>query len=273
MTAAMPQPRSLLFVPGNRPERFDKAAESGADFVCIDLEDAVAPDAKAEARDAVVAYLNDTAHTHVGVRINSPGTQYIDADQDALEALDMPFVMVPKVDTATELEAIRLSAPLIPVLESALAILNARDIMASERVTMALFGGGDFTADMGIPMTWDAMHHARAHLATCAVAYDVHLFDVPYIDVHDVAGGERDTERVAALGIPARAALHPKQIPAIHRALDPSEEEIADAHEIVAAYEASGGNVALHRGKLIEAPTLRAAQRVLARAGQSKGIV
>lgn len=260
-------PRSLLFVPGNRPERFEKALSSGADLVCIDLEDAVAPEAKDVARKDVVAFLGETDATHVSLRINAPGTPEFEADLDAIADLNLPFLMIPKVDTVSELESVRSNAPLIPVIESGLAILNAAAIIAHSRVRMALFGGGDYSADLGVPMTFEAFHYARSHLAACSAAFEVPIFDVPYLDVHDVDGGEADTRRVAELGLHCRAAIHPKQIGAIHAAYQPSEDEVAKAMSLREAYEAAGGNAALHNGKLIEAPILRAAERILGRAG------
>lgn len=260
-------PRSLLFVPGNRPERFEKALSVGADLVCIDLEDAVAPDAKGEARDAVIAFLKQTDSKTVSLRINAPGTAACEKDQHAIAGLNLPFVMIPKVDTVDELASIKTDAPLIPVIESGLAILNAAAILSHSRVRMALFGGGDYSADLGTPMTFEAFHYARSHLAACSAAFEVPVFDVPYLDVHDVEGGEADTRRVADLGIHCRSAIHPKQIEAIHAAYTPGEDEVSAAKALKAAYDASGGNAALHNGKLIEAPILRAAERVLARAG------
>jgi len=261
-------PRSLLFVPGNRPERFEKALAFGADLVCIDLEDAVAPQDKDAARAHVVAFLRDNSHPSLSVRINAPGTEECKADMRALKPLNLPFLMIPKVDSVAELETITLDAPLIPVIESGLAILNAREIMAHDRVRMALFGGGDYSADLGIPMTFEAFHYARSHLAACSAAYDVPVFDVPYLDVHDVEGGEADTRRVADLGLQCRSAIHPKQIAAIHAAYRPTEAAIEEAKAVIAASDAADGNAALYNGKLIEAPILRAAQRVLARADQ-----
>jgi citrate lyase subunit beta/citryl-CoA lyase/(S)-citramalyl-CoA lyase len=262
----MPNHRSLLFVPGNRPERFEKACATEADLVCIDLEDAVAPDDKDSARDAVVNFLSQTTCSHVALRINEPGSEACLADQKAIAALTLPFVMVPKVDRADDVLGLNVSAPIMPVLESAKAILNAAEIMALEPVTMALFGGGDYSADLGIPMAFESFLYARSHLANCAVAHDVLLFDVPYLDVHDVDGGQADTARVAALGIPARSAIHPKQIAAIHAALAPSDDEVDQAERLRDAYEKSGGNAALLDGKLIEAPMLKGAERVLERA-------
>ncbi|GLQ20021.1 HpcH/HpaI aldolase/citrate lyase family protein [Algimonas porphyrae] len=260
-------PRSLLFVPGNRPERFEKALNSGADLVCIDLEDAVAPDAKADARDAVIAFLKQCRADHVSLRINGPGTADCAADMVAISGLTLPFVMIPKVDTLDELNTITSDAPLIPVIESGLAMLNAAAILSDRRVRMGLFGGGDYAADLGVPMTFEAFHYARSHLAACAAAFEKPIFDVPYLDVHDVAGGEADTRRVADLGIHCRAAIHPKQIDAIHAAYTPSDDDIEKARSLRDAYAAAEGNAALHDGKLIEAPILRAAERVLARAG------
>ena len=260
-------PRSLLFVPGNRPERFEKALQSGAGLVCIDLEDAVAPDAKGEAREAVVAFLKATDAQHVSLRINAPGTQDCAADLAAIADLPLPFVMVPKVDTVDELDSVTTDAPLIPVIESGLSILNAAAILSQDRVRKGLFGGGDYAADLGVPMTFEAFHYARSHLAACSAAFEKPIFDVPYLDVHDVDGGEADTRRVADLGIHCRAAIHPKQINAIHAAYTPSDADIAKAQSLRDAYAAAEGNAALHEGKLIEAPLLRAAERILARAG------
>jgi len=260
-------PRSLLFVPGNRPERFEKALAVGADLVCIDLEDAVAPQDKASARQQVVAFLSETKDKSVSLRLNAPGTEACAADQAVIDSLDLPFVMIPKVDSVAELETIYVKPPLIPVIESGMAILNAAEILAHERVRMALFGGGDYSADLGTPMSFEAFQYARSHLAACSAAFEVPVFDVPFLDVHDVEGGEADTRRVANLGLHCRSAIHPKQIAAIHAAYTPSETEIKDAQSLTEAYAASGGNAALHNGKLIEAPLLRAAQRILARAG------
>jgi citrate lyase subunit beta/citryl-CoA lyase/(S)-citramalyl-CoA lyase len=264
-------PRSLLFVPGNRSERFAKACESGADLVCIDLEDAVAPSEKAAAREQTVAFLRETKYAHVALRCNAPGTDEITEDLSAIAGLDLPFLMVPKVDSAAELDTLPTDLPLIPVIESGLSILNAREIMAHSKTRMALFGGGDYAADLGVPMTFEAFHYARSHLAACSAAFEVPVFDVPYLDVHDVEGGKADTKRVADLGIHSRAAIHPKQIGAIHAAYQPSEDDIKKARSLRDAYAAAEGNAALHEGKLIEAPILRAAERVLARAGLLKG--
>ncbi|WP_298914130.1 aldolase/citrate lyase family protein [uncultured Algimonas sp.] len=228
--------RSLLLVPGNRPESFAEACASGSDLVCLDLEGAVPAADKPAARDAVTGFLRSTDHAHVGLRINGPASGFFADDDEAAAALDVPFVMVPKIDRAGQLDAVTADAPLMPVIESARAVLAAEAIMARGDVAMALFGGGDYTADMAIPMAFESLLHVRSHLAICAVAHGVRLFDVPYLDAGDVAGGEADTARVAALGIRARAAIDAGQIPAIHAALDRIGGPVDQAERLRAAY-------------------------------------
>ena len=263
--------RSLLFVPGNRPERFEKACAAGADLVVIDLEDAVGPNDKDAARDAVIKWLKDNDTSSVGVRINSVETDEFAKDTKALadSGLSLPFVMLPKPDTKADIDKTAATLPdrlgtIAPVMESAHALLNAADIFSHERLDMALFGGVDFSADIGSTLGWEALQLARSTLAIAAAAHNVLVFDVPYLDVRDSEGCETETRRVKDLGIPARAAIHPAQIEPIHNALSPSAEEIDHAQRLMAAFEAAAGNVALLDGKLIETPLVKKAQRILA---------
>ena len=256
-------PRSLLFVPGNRPERFDKACAAGADLVCIDLEDAVGPDDKAGARAAVADYLA-SAPDAVGVRVNGPTS---DHHADDLAAVGTAaFISVPKTDSATDLDAAaETGRPLCPVIESARGLLNAATIFARPEVMLAIFGAVDFSADLDCALEWEALLHARSHLAVCAAAHGVTLFDVPYLDVRDPDGCAAEVRRLKGLGIHAKAAIHPAQIEPIHSALAPSPDEVAHAKRVVEASQAAAGNVALLDGKLIEAPLLRRAHRILER--------
>ena len=256
-------PRSLLFVPGNRPDRFAKAAAAGADLVCIDLEDAVGPGDKAEARAAVADYL-DTATGPVGVRVNGPASEHHAADLAAVGRA--AFIGVPKTDAASDLDAAaRLGLPLCPVIESARGLLDSGAIFARPEVETAIFGAVDFSADLDCELAWEALLHARSHLAACGAAHDVLVFDVPYLDVRDPEGLEAEVRRLKAIGLHAKAAIHPAQIGPIHRALAPTPAEIAQARRVVEASQSTSGNVALLDGKLIEAPLLRRAHRILER--------
>ncbi|HHL41991.1 MAG TPA: CoA ester lyase [Hellea balneolensis] len=263
--------RSLLFVPGNRAERFEKAVASGADMVVIDLEDAVGPDDKDKARQDAIDWLRQSSYTHVGLRINGPDTDEYVRDLEALNGAcpNMPFVMLPKPDSRADIEALDKALPgacgaIAPVMESGAAMLNAADMFAHPRLTLALFGGVDFSVDIGSTLEWEALLYARSHLAVCAAAHNVHVFDVPYLDVRDGEGCLAETRKVKALGIPARAAIHPAQIEPIHEVFTPTEAEIDQAKRVMSAYEAAQGGVALLDGKLIEAPIMKKAKRILA---------
>lgn len=266
--------RSLLFVPGARPERFDKAMAAGADSVCVDLEDAVPPDQKASARAATLAWLAaQPAGAPVGLRINGLGT--IDGLRDLValaESRARPaLLMLPKTGHAEEIRIVRAilgdqTPPLWPIVESAGALKAAWDIAAAPGVTGVLFGGADYSADLGVSLDWEPLFLARSTLAAACANAGVELLDVPHIDVKDGAGLETGAHRVKALGFTGRACIHPSQVATVNQVFSPTEAEIAQARRVLDAFQAAGGAAALLDGKLIEAPVIRSAQRVLARA-------
>ena len=266
--------RSFLFVPGARPERFDKALAAGADAVCVDLEDAVPPRRKAEARQATMAWLAQArARPSTGLRIN--GLPTLDGLRDLIaltEAAVKPaFLMIPKVAHPEELRIIRqalgeATPALWPIVESAEALRNAWDIAAAAGVGGVLFGGADFSADLGATMGWDALLLARSTLAAACARAAVELLDAPYIDIKDETGLMATTERVKAMGFTGRACIHPAQVGPVNDAYTPSPAEIAQAYRVVEAFAAGDGGAALLDGKLIEAPVIRSARRTLERA-------
>ena len=267
--------RSILFVPGNRPDRFEKACESAADLVCIDLEDAVAPQDKASARETVMAFLAGTDHQHVALRINAADTEFYVGDVNALakSGLELPFIMMPKVGSVSDVKALDKAlpdkcGPLFALIESAKGVVNCEEIVAYSKVKYSLYGAIDYAGDVGCGPEWENHLYARSRLVAACAAFDVILFDTPYVDVRDTEGLSAATKQSRALGIYARSAIHPAQIGPIHDALAPTEAEVSHAKRVVAAYEESKGNVALLDGKLIEAPIIKAAQRVLAWAGR-----
>lgn len=266
--------RSFLFVPGARPERFDKALSAGADAVCIDLEDAVPPDQKATARAQTLDWLRAAAHraTPVGLRIN--GVPTLDGLRDLVALADSPakpaFLMLPKVVHAEELrivkEALGAETPALwPIVESAGALKEAWTIAAAPGVEGVLFGGADYSADLGVSMDWEPLFLARSTLAAACARASVQLLDVPHIDVKDEDGLAASTRRAKALGFSGRACIHPIQVAVVNAAFSPTETEIAQALRVIAAFEAAGGAAALLDGKLIEAPVIRSALRTLAR--------
>ncbi|WP_336206565.1 HpcH/HpaI aldolase/citrate lyase family protein [Nonomuraea sp. LPB2021202275-12-8] len=258
---------SWLYVPGDRPERFDKAAGSGADVVIIDLEDAVAPGRKDEARANAAAYLRERppSGTPVHVRINDLATQRGLDDLEALGAL-ADAVRVPKVESATGLDLLeRFGVRVYPLLESAAGILEARAIAAHPCVDGIALGEQDLAAELSIT-DQGAMNHLRLQAVLAAAAAG--LPPVPmsvYPDVRDEAGLVASCAAGRGLGMFGGTAIHPRQIPLIRAAFRPTEEEAARAGEIVQAAEAAGaGALALPDGTFVDAPIVARARRTLA---------
>ena len=275
MSTGLTNPRRcLLFVPGSRPERFEKAVATGADQVCIDLEDAVAPVDKETARAAVLAFLADApaGHSEIGLRVNPVSTDLGRADLSALatSAARPAFVMLPKVESAAELAAADallsgLDTQFIVQIETPKGLLDAREIVAaSPRVQALMFGGFDYIVALRGRAGWESFFHPRVQLATVAAEANVGCMDVPFLDIKDEAGLVNETERVIALGFTAKAAIHPAQVGPIQNAYLPTEAEYERARKVVDALAASGGEAIALDGKLVDRPIEIAAQRALA---------
>lgn len=267
MSASERPPVTWLYVPGDRPERFGKAVASGADVVIIDLEDAVAPARKDEARENAVAYLRERPDGGVlHVRVNDPATARGRDDLAAVADL-ADAVRLPKVESTAVLDALT-GAPAYALLESAAGIVNAHEIAAHPRVAGVALGEQDLANELGIADE-QAMNHLRLQVVLAAAAAG--LPPVPmsvYPDVKDEAGLLASCRAGRAIGLFGRTAIHPRQIPAIRRAFRPGEEETARAAEIVAAAEraeqAGLGAVALPDGRFVDAPVVARARRTLA---------
>jgi len=259
--------RSLLFVPGSRPERFEKARAAGADAVCVDLEDAVAPQDKPAARDAVAAYLAADNKESVGVRVNGAATTFFTDDLKSL-ACGAAFVMLPKAETPEAVARVRQALPDVPVwlvIETCEGLRRAYDLAAVEGVAGLLFGGADYAAEIGTDLSFEPLLFARGALVAAAARSGRELLDVPYINVRDESGLIAETRRVKALGFTGRACIHPGQVAAVNGVYTAAAEEVDRARRVLQAFEAAKGGAALLDGKLIELPVVRAARRILER--------
>lgn len=264
--------QSLLFVPGTRRDRFAGALASGADMVCIDLEDAVAADQKAAARFAAIEAIAADRTGRLALRINGVSTRAGIADLNALIEAEIrpPLILLPKVESPVEV-AIATSVLgdevrpfLVPLIETPAGLKAAAAIGAARGVAAMMFGGGDLSAELGVALAWEPLATARGlFLLGCAEA-GVPAIDVPFIHLDDDAGLEEETRRAKALGFAIKAAIHPKQIAAIHRVMRPTPEEIEEARAADAAFAAAGGAAVRFRGKLLEAPVMRRYRHILA---------
>lgn len=258
--------QSLLFVPGSRPERFEKALASGADVVVIDLEDAVGPADKESARSAALAAMGDP---RLGIRINGVRTRHGLADLLALgEAATKPrFVMVPMVESATELEIVRAALgpdiALLPLIETVRGLRHADAIAAAPGVAGIMLGGADFAGELGVEMSWDALYAARAQIVMACASARIASVDVPYLDLDNLDGLAADVARVKAMGFTAKSVVHPKHVPVVHQVMRPTGAEIAEAREAEVAYAEAGESAVRFKGKMLEAPVMARYRRIL----------
>lgn len=282
MTASLLAPRRigpgtvLLFVPGNRPDRFAKAAAAGADGIIIDLEDAVAPDDKAQARQLVLDWLaTDEANASSclkGVRVNRVLTPHGLSDLHALvAAATLPdFLILPKVESPFEvrlydelLGTARKGIELVLSIESALGLQHAPAIAtASPTVSMLGFGGGDLALNLQAKVAWEPLLYARSRMVEAAAAAGVVAADVPWPNMDDEAGLREEAKRAYELGYRSKLAIHPKQVAAIREAMAPTDAEIQWARRAVAAYETSTGACVVD-GRFVDQPVYEPAKRLV----------
>lgn len=260
---------SLLFVPGSRPDRFGKALASGADAVCIDLEDGVADAAKAQARAAALEALAGRP-PRVCLRINGLRTRT--GLQDLVELASCghrpELLLVPKVESAADIaivSAVAGASRIVPLIETPRGLAAAAEIAADPAVAAMMFGGGDLAAELGVKVEWDALRTARGlFILGCAQAGRPAI-DVPYLALDDPEGLAAEARAAKALGFTAKAAIHPAQIAPIHAVLRPTEAEVAEALEAQRAFDAAGGGAIRFNGRLLDEPIMRGYRRVLAK--------
>ncbi|MEP7295821.1 MAG: CoA ester lyase [Burkholderiales bacterium] len=256
-------PRSYLFVPGNRPERFDKALASGADAVIVDLEDAVPPDQKEAARRCVSTWL--TAATPVVVRINAVDTPWHRDDLAVCRQPGVVAVMVAKAECADTLAALQLGVPLLPLIESAVGIDQARAIAAVPGVQRLAFGAIDFQLDMAMRAGFDELLFFRSQLVLVSRLAGIGSpIDSPSVAIDDMADVELDAQRARRLGFGAKLCIHPRQVDAVNRSFSPTASEVAWAQRVIAIAESSGGAAIALDGKMIDKPVILRAQAILA---------
>ena len=268
--------RSWLFTPATHSDRFAKASQAGADVAILDLEDAVAPKDKAQARTTALDYLarNPADGALHALRINGLDTRSGISDLDALlgSSAAPNFVVLPKTETAGHLQILdRLltaagkDTRLIGLIESAYGLAKVEAIAtATPRLTGLMLGAADMAADLGAATAWEPLAFARGRLiAACALA-GLTPIDSPFFDLHDEAGLKHEVAASVALGFAAKAAIHPAQIGAINAALTPSAEAVERARAILAENAKGVGTV---DGQMIDEAVARKARRTLAAAG------
>ncbi len=269
--------RSLLFVPGLRPDRYAKALEVGADIVCVDIEDAVALDRKDEGRRLSLPLFAQDTHPQVErmLRINGLSTLHGLKDLQAiLECLaPPPSIMVPKVKSAEEIQLLDalLSTSLTKhirfcvIIETNQGLERAHEIArASDRIDSLILGAVDMSAELRCEKSWEPLLYTRSRLVHAAAGAGIDLLDVPYLNLEDLKGLRQEAMACARLGFTGKASIHPTQIPIIHEAFTPTPDQIAKARTVVAAFERDKTGLVVLDGELIELPVVRSMYRVIA---------
>ncbi len=267
--------RSFLFVPGNRPERFLKAAESGADAVIIDLEDSVPLGAKSVARDLIAeqwAALMATGAIVV-VRANSPETDIGKEDLRILANLQgLHGVMIPKCESKETLQYVSRAMPqtsILPIIESAAGFVALSEIAAEANVSRLVVGHIDFLADTGMQCAEDQreLDTLRFNVAMLTRKYNLSpAIDGVTVSVDDAALIRNDTLRSVRFGFGGKLCIHPKQVAVVHETLAPSSQELDWAKRVLVAITESQGAAVQLDGKMVDLPVVLQAQRLIERA-------
>ena len=268
--------RTYLFVPGNRPDRFGKALASGADAVVLDLEDAVAVDAKDAARESVGKWAADAAaadRIRCVVRINGRESSHFADDLRLVADAGLPTVMLPKAESAADAAAVRELAPhaaVLALVESARGVAQVDEVAHGPGVVRLVFGTLDYALDLDLDLDDgpDGLGYAADRLAVASRAADLAgpvAGVTPQLD--DEARLIADLAWARRRGFGAKLCIHPSQVAPIHAALAPAPEAVAWAERVLAADAASPGAARLD-GRMIDLPVVRQAQRTLQRAGR-----
>ena len=269
--------RSFIFAPGLQPEMYRKALSSGADIVCVELEDGIAPKDKILARKCAMGLFSGTEDcdsVESVVRINCVREVNGHADISAVLATDTPppALMLPKVRTPDEIAWVDdlLSdrghrTRLHVIIETNAALEAAFDIaLASPRIDALFFGGVDMAAELRCSNAWEPLLFARSRVVHAAANAGIDAIDVPFLDLNDLDGMRREATLARDLGFCGKGCIHPKQIPILNDVFTPQKTQVAYAKRVVEAFEKADTGLIVLDGKLIEKPVLREMKRILA---------
>ncbi|WP_066272034.1 HpcH/HpaI aldolase/citrate lyase family protein [Hydrogenophaga palleronii] len=276
MLSPIARARSFLFTPASRPDRFGKALDAGAGCVILDLEDAVAPEQKLQARDQIALWLAGCTSPQLArtlVRINAVGSLWHDDDVRLLQdwvAQGLAGVVLPKAESPAVLKSLAAAlgprAELVPLVES-LVGLDAVDLLAhAAQVTRLAFGHIDFQLDLGMRCGADESELAPARFSLVAASRRALIaapIDGVTVDITDAKRMAADATRARAFGFSGKLCIHPSQVAPIERILAPSAEEIDWARRVVVEAKERNGKIFSLDGKMVDLPVVRLAQRTL----------
>ena len=269
--------RSFIFCPGNKPDMIPKALNSGADMVCIDLEDAIIPEHKDISRSSTIRAFEDISvpnGVETLIRINDVNT--IDGKADIKAILQSnntaSGLMLPKIQNVNEIidleKQIKLANKnlnLHIIIETNKGLENAWNIaQSSALIKSLLFGGVDMSADLGCNGDWISLLYARSRVVHAAAGAGIDSIDVPFLDLEDMEGMRQEAQKSRNLGFSGKGSIHPKQIVSLNKVFTPSESEVDYANKVIKAFNEAADGLVVVDGKLIEKPVLRTALKTIA---------
>jgi citrate lyase subunit beta/citryl-CoA lyase len=263
--------RSYLYVPANRPERFDKACAAGADAVIVDLEDAVPPAEKDSARAALAAWLSP--EKAVLVRVNAAGSEWHGRDLAACDAAGVIGVILPKAEGIDE-GVVALcrgrGLALFPLIETALGMAQVEAVAATPCVQRLMFGTIDFQFELGIDGDGDELLAFRSRLVLASRLAGIQApVDGPCTSWEDRELLRTDSQRARKLGFGGKLCIHPKQVAIVNAAFSPGEAEIAWARRVIEAAQRSGGAAVAVDGRMIDRPVILRAEHIARQAARN----
>ena len=279
--------RALLYMPGDDWKKITKALTLGVDCICMDMEDGVALNRKAEARATIAKALQelDFGASEKLARINAVGSGLEEDDIQATLAYRPDGIVIPKVESLEQIqwgseliEAAELgngwplnSVRMLVGVETAQGILNLKEIASHPRLDGIIFGGEDFAASIGAKRSESAVEllYGRQAVVTACAAYGLQAIDIVTIDFKDIARVRREAEFGAGIGFSGKQVIHPDQVAPVQEAFTPADESIAYAKRLVEAFELhqkEGKGAFALDGQMVDMPLLKNAQKVLDRA-------
>ncbi|GAP11620.1 citrate lyase beta subunit [Bellilinea caldifistulae] len=284
----MPARRAMLYVPADDVRKIHKAAGLDVDSICLDIEDGVAVNRKSDARENIPAALRtiNFGRSERLVRINPLGSGLAEEDLRAVLSAQPDGIVLPKVEGADEVRWVCQhiaaaehangwksgSIGLLVLIETPQALLNLREICTADpRLQGLIFGAEDFTGSIGASRSRDALEllYARSTVVIHAAAFNLQAMDMVWLDLQDLEGLRREAQAGAAMGFTGKQIIHPNQVQPVQEAFTPSEEAIQSAMRIIEAaqvYQEAGKGAFSLDGKMVDAPVIKSALRVLERA-------
>jgi citrate lyase subunit beta / citryl-CoA lyase len=274
--------RSLLFIPASHPAMIQNADVFDADGIIFDLEDAVDVSIKDAARDLITSYLRQvkTLNTEVLIRINHTNFDTLELDVKTTFSAQVDTYVCPKASVDALLfldqlltrleqnENLNKKIQLLPIIESAKALLDLENIAKCPRVTGLILGAEDLATDMELERTDSGIEimYARSQIVLVAKAYQIEAIDTPYTNTQDMNGLKADSLMAKRLGMQAKLAIHPNQIFTINETFSVTQKQINDAKKILKAYELKQTGVFSLDGKMIDEPIIERARKIISKA-------